>query len=243
MKTVRRGYLPEYDKLFGEKGLAILREAAVDTLFLLNRGYSVKRATQIAQEHYQLAEIQRLSLARCLASDEDLEARAKTMLTKDDVKGQTVYIDGFNAIIPMESLVSASPIFKCMDGAIRDMANLKGAYKVIDKTEPAIKLILAKLDKLAIKKAIFNFDSPVSNSGRLKTIIGTMSEEYNVELEINLIQACDKSFYGKENVISGDCIVIENAKSWIPFYTWIVEDYAKEHKVWLVDLRRESRAG
>lgn len=238
MKTVRRGYLPEYDKLFGEKGLAILREAAVDTLFLLNRGYGVKRATQIAQEHYLLAEIQRLSLARCLASDRERVARAKTMLTKADVKGQTVYIDGFNAIIPMESLVSASPIFKCMDGAIRDMANLKGAYKVIDKTEPAIKLILTELDKLAIKKAIFNFDRPVSNSGRLKTIIGTMSQEYNVEVEIHLIEACDKSFYGKENVISGDSIVIDNAKSWIPFYTWIVEDYAKEHEVWLVDFQK-----
>lgn len=118
------------------------------------------------------------------------------------------------------------------------MANLKGAYKVIDKTEPAIKLILTELDKLAIKKAIFNFDRPVSNSGRLKTIIGTMSVEYNVEVEINLIDACDKSFYGKENVISGDSIVIDNAKSWIPFYTWIVEDYAKEHEVWLVDFQK-----
>ena len=238
MKVVRRGYLPEYDKLFGEDGIARLREAAVDACFLLNRGYGIKRATMIVQEHYQLAEVQRLCLSRSLASNAEIAARKQNVRKKKDVKGQTVYIDGFNAVIPMESLVSYSPVFKCMDGAIRDMANLKGAYKVIDKTEPAIRLILAQLDKLKVKKAVFHFDLPVSNSGRLKTMIGKLSAEYKVETEVFLIDACDKSFYGLENVVSGDSVVIDHAKSWVPLYTWIVEDYAKEHDVWLLDFRR-----
>ncbi len=80
-----------------------------------------------------------------------------------------------------------SPVFKCMDGAIRDMANLKGAYKVIDKTEPAIRLILTRLDKLKVKKAVFHFDLPVLNSGRLKTMIGKLPAEYKVETEVFLI--------------------------------------------------------
>ena len=55
-----------------------------------------------------------------------------------------------------------------MDGTIRDLAGLRGTYKLIDKTDRAINLIGEYLQKLKIKKVVFYLDSPVSNSGRLK---------------------------------------------------------------------------
>lgn len=236
MKIVRRGYLPEYEKLFKEEGLNKIKEAAKDTLYLLNRGYKVKSATCFVQNHYMLNEYQRLALARSLATDKEVELRKSKQLNKEDCKGKEVWIDGFNAIIPMESLVSDSPLFECMDGAIRDMANLKGSYHIIDKTEPAIHLILSKLDELEIKKAHIYLDKPVSNSGRLKTLIREISENYKVEVEIELLNAVDKELYNKECVISGDCVVIDESISWIPLYKWIIEDYQKEHNVWLVKI-------
>jgi hypothetical protein len=136
----------------------------------------------------------------------------------------------------MESLLSNSPLFVCMDGAIRDMANIKGSYHIIDKTEGAIRLILDKLDELKVKKAHFHIDRPVSNSGRLKVLILELSKEYNVEVEVELLDAVDKSLYDKEFVISGDCVVIDKCISWIPLYKWIVEDYEKEHDVWKVHI-------
>lgn len=234
MKIVRRGYLPEYEKLFKEEGLNKIKEAAKDTLYLLNRGYKVKSATCFVQNHYMLNEYQRLALARSLATDKEVELRKAKQLNKEDCKGKEVWIDGFNAIIPMESLVSDSPLFECMDGAIRDMANLKGSYHIIDKTEPAIHLILSKLDELEIKKAHIYLDKPVSNSGRLKTLIREIAENYKVEVDIELLNAVDKELYNKECVISGDCVVIDESISWIPFYKWIIEDYQKQHNVWLV---------
>ena len=235
MKSVRRGYLPEYESTFRGKGLATLAEAVIDALFLLNRGHSLKRATTIAMEHYQLTDHQRIALTRGLASDIEIRRRALNRLNKDDVCGKTVYLDGFNAIILMESLVSGSPVFRCMDEAIRDLANLKGSYHIIDKTEPAIRLILQALDELKAQKAIMHIDSPVSNSRNLKMLINTLAQDYSIEVEVHLIDACDKSFYGKECVISGDGIVMDFAKSWIPLYLWIVESYRKNHDVWLVD--------
>lgn len=238
MRIVRRGYLPEYETFFKGKELEKLKNASFDAIFLLNRGYKVKVATMFVQQHYQLAEPQRLSIARSIASDESIEQRQKKVLQKEDCKGKEIYIDGFNAIIPMESLVSDSPLFLCMDGAIRDMANLKGSYSVIDKTEKAIHLILQQLDKLEVRKANIFFDKPVSNSGILKSLIAEIAEKYNykVELNIELLNAVDKELYGKENVISGDCIILDECVSWIPFYKWIVEDYQKEHSVWLVQV-------
>lgn len=236
MKIVRRGYLPIYEKLFKGEGLEKLQEAAKDCLYLLNRGYKVKTATCFVQNHYMLEENQRLALARSLATDKDIKERKKKEFRQDELAGKEVWIDGFNAIIPMESLLSDSPLFVCMDGAIRDMANLKGSYHIIDKTEGAIRLILEKLDKLKVKKAHFHIDRPVSNSGRLKVLILELSKEYNVEVEVELLDAVDKSLYDKEFVISGDCVVIDKSVSWIPLYKWIVEDYEKEHDVWKVHI-------
>ena len=242
MRTVRRGYLPEYEKLFRDEGILALREAVMDALFLLNRGHSLKRATTIAMEHYQLSESQRVALSRGLCTDAEILRRKKTQLQREDVAGKTVFLDGFNAIILMESLVSGSPVFRCMDGAIRDLANLKGSYHIIDKTEPAIRLILSELDLLGIEKAIVHIDSPVSNSRNLKVLLCELAQSYHVEVEVHLIDACDLSFYGCEGVISGDGIVIDHAQSWIPLYLYIVERYMQDHEVWLIDFESMSQA-
>lgn len=235
MKTVRRGYLPEYEILF-KNDIEILKKAAKDVHYLLNNGYKIKMSTKFVQQHYRLTESQRLALARSIASDKDIALRKAKELTKEECTNKEIYIDGFNAIIPMESLVSNSPLLIGMDGAVRDMANLKGSYHIIDKTEPAINLLLNKLDELKISKAHIFLDRPISNSGRLKTLIRTIGEKYNVELDIVLLDAVDKELYYKENVVSGDSIILDNCVSWIPLYKWIVEDYEKENEVWKIKL-------
>lgn len=235
MRITRRGYLPDYEKMFRNEGIAALQEAVTDALFLLNRGHNLKRAAHFAMEHYQLSNAQRIAMTRGIASDDEILRRSASMLPYDEVKNQTVFLDGFNAIILMESLVSASPVFLCMDGAVRDLANLKGSYRIIDKTELAIRLILQELDELHVSKAVIHIDSPVSNSRNLKLLILKLAEDYTVQVEVYLINACDKSFYQQQFVISGDGIVMDNAQSWIPLYRWIVEKYRKNHETWIVD--------
>jgi hypothetical protein len=234
MKIVIRGYLPEYEKYFKGEGIEKLKKASCDTLFLLSRGYKLKPASNFVTNHYLLSEKQRLAVARSIALPEDVKNRKAKMLKKRDLKGKEVWVDGFNAIIPMETLLSDGPLFECMDGAIRDMADLKGSYKIIDKTEGAIKLVFDQLAKLKVAKVNINMDRPVSNSGRLKMMMLEIGKDYDFELNVELLNATDKSFYGKECVISGDCMVIDNSISWIPLYKWIIDDYKKEHDVWLV---------
>ena len=238
-KVVNRGYDPDDIKSFKGERLVKIMDACADVKYLLNMGYKVKPATTFVADHYALSERERLVLARGVAATKDIVLR-KEKTAKVEYKilrGEeidTVYIDGFNAIIPMESLLSGSVLFKCQDGAIRDLANLRGSYKIIDKTEGAIRLLLSALDDLKVKKAIFHLDKPVSNSGRLKTMILKLSAEYRVEVEVYLLDAVDKSLYGKENVVSGDCIVMDNATSVVPLYSNIVENYKGDK--WVVEL-------
>jgi len=230
-KIVRRGFCEDDEKSFKGDGLLKIKKAGEDVKYLLNKGYKVKQATTFVGNHYALSERERLSLARGVASDDNIIARNQKFKLEDL---DTVYIDGFNAIIPMESLLSGSVLFKCQDGAIRDLADLRGSYKIIDKTEKAIRLILEKLQDLKVNKAIIHLDKPVSNSGRLKTLILEISKDYNVEVEVILLDAVDKSLYGKENVISGDCMVMDEAISIVPLYSLIVDEYKGEK--WVVEL-------
>ncbi len=229
-KIVRRGFCEDDIKNFNGEKFEIFKKACNDTKYLINAGYKVKQATMFVGNHYALTERMRLVLARGVASDADILKRKEKEVTKDI---DTVYIDGFNAIIPMESLLSGSVLLECQDGAIRDIANLRGSYKIIDKTENAIRLILSKLDEINVKKAIIHLDKPISNSGRLKEYILDIAKDYNVDVEVVLLEAVDKSLYGKENVISGDCVVMDMAKSIVPLYKMIVDDFKD---AWIVKL-------
>lgn len=232
-KVVRRGYDVDDEKLF-IIDLEKMKKAKEIICYLLNNGFNIKSASMYVTQHYMLNERQRLALARICAKDEEIISRKNKQVKSLDNK--EVYIDGFNAIIPLESLLSDSILLKGMDGAIRDLANLKGSYKIIDKTKDAICLLLQKLDDLNVKKAHIYLDKPISNSGRLKTLIGILAENYNVEVDIELLYAVDKALYDKENVISGDCVVIDESISWYPLYMDIVNDYAKKHNIWLLEL-------
>ena len=60
-------------------------------------------------------------------------------------------------------------------------------------------------------------DEPVSNSGRLKSLIAEAGEDYPITLDIQIRKDVDRELYGKENVISSDSIVLDHCKSWLNF--------------------------
>ncbi len=65
------------------------------------------------------------------------------------------------------------------DNYIRDLAGLRGTYKLIDKTELALDYLYKFLQEKNIKQINFYIDSPVSNSGRLKMKIIEYAEKYS----------------------------------------------------------------
>ena len=94
--------------------------------------------------------------------------REKKRRTGSDLSGEDVWIDGFNTIITLEVLLSDSILFTCMDGTIRDLAALRGTYRIISETESAVRMLFDVLTEMKIRSATILLDEPVSNSGRLK---------------------------------------------------------------------------
>ena len=132
------------------------------------------------------------------------------------MQGAEVWIDGFNIVITLEVLLSDSLLFTCMDGTIRDLAALRGTYRLIPETADAVRLILDILQEASVGKVNILLDEPVSNSGRLKSLIAeTAGSKYCFDLDIRILRDVDRTLYGKEGVITSDSIILDHCSSWI----------------------------
>ncbi|MBE5962274.1 MAG: DUF434 domain-containing protein [Lachnospiraceae bacterium] len=223
MRTAVRGYAESDQKEFSKDSVGILQKACTDLSYLMERGYKIKGASVFVGNHYMLSERQRLSLVRTCSSKEDILLRRQKERTRLP-KGETVCMDGFNTIITLEVALSLGLLLDCADGTIRDMAGLRGTYRIIDKTEIAVSLLLNELKEEEIAKAEIYLDSPVSNSGRLKQLIMEMGKEYPFTIEVFVIPDVDRVLETKENVITSDAIILNRCKSYYNMTRKIIRD-------------------
>lgn len=232
----KRGFVPEDVLQFNGEQLKQLKKAASEVQFLLNQGYGVKQTTTFVGNHYMFSERQRLALARSVSpADCIVKRKCKELLQQTDkIIPKTVNIDGFNTIITLEVALSGSPVFSCGDGTIRDLAGLRGTYRIIDKTQIAIELILEQLEILKIENACFYLDAPVSNSGRLSALIRECAKNYNVLISIKVINEVDRMLEQLDNVISGDAIILNKCTSWLNIMPDIIK---RVENVWMIHLQ------
>ena len=231
----RRGYVPEDEKQFTGKQLELLQKAANEVQFLLDRGYDVKPVTTFVGNYYLFSERQRLALARSVSARESIQKRVNKELLQTE-RGrlpEAVHIDGFNTVITLEVALSGSPVFYCRDGALRDLAGLRGTYRIIDKTQTAIELLLGQLELLRISEAVFYLDAPVSNSGRLSGLIRQCAKGYGISVQTQIIPDVDRVLKQMEGVISGDAIILNHCKSWLNVMPLII---GKMGHVWKIRL-------
>ena len=228
-KIVKRGYSPDDPKEFGSQSLEKLYKAGKDLQYLLNQGYQIKGASTFVGNHYLLSERQRLALVRAVSSEESIKMR-KTKEIENIPHGSTVNIDGFNTIITLEVALSDSLLLKCMDGTIRDLAALRGTYRLIDKTETAIIWIGKTLEMNRVGKAVFYLDSPVSNSGRLKQRIMELLNSFNFEVQVEVIHNVDAVLEKLDYVITSDAIILDKCTSWINLNAKILENIAERNQ-------------
>jgi len=229
---VKRGYVSSDEQEFGPKAIEKLYKAGNDLFYLLNNGYKIKGASIFVGNHYLLSERQRMALVRVVSSREAIKIRKNKEITHD-LEGITVNIDGFNTIITLEVALSNSLVLKSMDGTIRDLAGLRGTYRLIEQTEVAIIHIFKKLEEYKIGAAMFYLDAPVSNSGRLKQMILELSKDFNFKVQVNNINNVDTVLESLENVITSDAIILNKCKSSINLNKEIIEN--KITNCWYVD--------
>ena len=217
--NAKRGYVTEDDRNFSTEAVSTLKTASRHVVYLINEGYDLKQATVFAGNHFMLSERQRLSIMRSVATRQQLADRKEKQVSFDDLSGKDVWIDGFNTIITLEVMLSDSVLLNCMDGTIRDLAALRGTYRLIPETSQAIQLMFNVLQNAGVSRINILLDEPVSNSGRLKARIADIAEDYSFDLDIRILREVDRELYGKENVITSDSIILDHCLNWINLST------------------------
>ena len=99
-KLKNRGKEGKDDVLFGTpKMLGKIKEAVIDMQYLLSRGYGQKSSLQLVGNRHRLNARQQQAVMGMSASVEQVKQRAATCIHLEDLKGETIIIDGFNLII------------------------------------------------------------------------------------------------------------------------------------------------
>ena len=183
--------MPKDASNFLPSALETMRTASRHIYYLINEGYEMKQAAAFVGNHFSLSERQRAALMRSIAAAEQLNI--KKQKEKKSIAREEVWIDGFNTIITLEVMLSDSILFDCMDGTVRDLAALRGTYRIIPETKSAIRILFDALEKMNAACVHILLDEPVSNSGRLKTLIAETGGNNSFYLDIQLLKEVDKA--------------------------------------------------
>lgn len=234
-KRTHRGPHPADSKLFAPAAVADLRTALADFSMLLTKGYAEKSALKLVGDKFSLTERQRLAIMRSACSDQQLAYRRQNCVELKKLVNQPIMLDGYNILITVEAAMSDAVIFKGRDGCFRDLASIHGTYRKVTETIPAVELIGGFLQEAGIIDCQWLLDSPVSNSGRLKTLIGKLAHQNEWKWEIELLTSPDaKLIKSNLTIVSSDGVVLDGCKRWVNLARAIIEE--KIPKAWVVDL-------
>ncbi|MGD0597097.1 MAG: DUF434 domain-containing protein [Sedimentisphaerales bacterium] len=253
-KRAHRGQHPADEKLFSETWIPNIRRAVADYSLLLSKGYAEKSSLKLVGDRFTLTERQRLAVMRSACSDEQQAGRKSRQLDINAVAGQMIAIDGYNLLITIEAAMSGGLIFRGRDGCCRDLASIHGTYRRVSETQPAIELIGGFLQQIGISQALWLLDSPVSNSGRLKTLLRELAEKnkwngfgsfdklragkLTAGWEIELVTSPDAVLIkGEKIVASSDSVVLDKCGKWVDLAGEIIKKRIPTAKI--IDLETQ----
>ncbi len=220
-----RGPHPTDSELFAQSEIEKLSKAVEDFSLLLTKGYAETSALKLVGDRFALVERQRVAVKRCSCSDQQLKKRKNNLITFLETTNRPVIIDGYNVLITIEAALSNAVIFKGRDGCYKDLASIHGTYKKVDETIPAIEIIGGFLNKAKISQAVWLLDSPISNSGRLKTLIGKLADKNNWNWDVKLLTNPDEELKKTDLIAaSSDGVVLDECKNWINLAAEIIKN-------------------
>lgn len=238
---MRRGYDPDDARRFGAAALGQLKAASQEMQWLLDRGYKTGPVIDLVGGHHQLTTRQRTALRRAVSSSQQLAGRQATRLPLAAASQGCLYIDGFNLIITLEVALSGSLLILGNDGVIRDLAGLRGTYRLISQTSQALQLIGKILAQLAVPAAVFYLDAPVANSGKLRSKILACSAGWGMPVQVELVPDADRCLALQEGIVTSDSVLLDSCRSWYNLAAGIIA--ASIPEAWIVSMNGGSLPG
>jgi len=208
---------------------------------LLTWGYPPAGSLKLVGDHYRLVKRQRIAVMRGACSDAQRDDRARRRIPPAKLAGRDVAIDGYNILITVEAYLAHAVVLRARDGCLRDLAGMHGSYRRVDETTPALEHIGRVLADLRPGTVHWILDKPVSNSGRLKTIIESVAAKHAWPWDVALSASCDRDIIAAGGpVITSDSAVLDQCGPWCNLTEVIVARYPRSAPI--VDLRDPNDA-
>lgn len=216
-----------------------MRAAAADLCWLLDRNYAARSAIELVGNHHNLASRQRMALSRYACSVLDVQRRAQRRLALADARGQELWLDGYNILTVLESALAGGVVLPGRDGCCRDIAGIHRRYRKVNETIPALQLVGETVSALGVGLCRWLLDQPVSNSGRLKTLILETARSAGWNMEVEVTYSPDHLLAHTDHIIAtSDGIVLDRCRRWINLAYVIISERIPEAKK--IDLSPKS---
>lgn len=227
--------------MFASDKLPALQLAVRDLSWLLTKGYASPSSLKMVGDRYCLDARQRLAIARCACGDLNVARRRRhqvapaTFGQQEIVQQQEIWIDGYNVLTSVEAALSNAVILHARDGSYRDMASMHGSYRKVDETIPALELLGEVLAEWSVAGCNWLLDQPVSNSGRLKTIIQEIGDQHGWQWRAELVPDPDPVLaQSNEIVASADSQILDKAERWLNLARIAIDSRVTD--AWIIDL-------
>ena len=222
-----RGPHPRDKDLFRAETIPDLRAAVEDYSHLMTRGYAVPSTLKLVGDRYQLRARQRTAMARIACGEKQRIDRSGRAVSSGGIRGRDLHIDGFNVLTTIEAALAGGILLATQDGCIRDMASMHGSYRILEDTRPAIELLVSMLEELSPRRACWYLDRPVSNSGRLRSLLQEMTAGRIVSTTVEVVPDPDEVLSRLEDdeavVATADSGILDRCGSWFSLARFVIE--------------------
>jgi hypothetical protein len=234
-----RGLAPEDPTLFGTRACASLARATAELSWLFGRGYKPLSSLKLVGDRHQLTQRQRSAVARAACADAARDARLVKRVSASELRGETLFIDGFNVLTTLEVALGGGVVLVSRDGVLRDIAGVHGSYRRVEETDVAFALIAELTQRIAVRECRWLLDRPVSNSGRLCSAMLAYAEAQQLPWTCEVVPDPDPVLMSSTSVIaSADGEVLDHAARWFNLTRELIP--AQVPHAYLVDLERDA---
>lgn len=234
-----RGQASQDQKLFAAARLPVLRVAAADFCWLLDRDYAPRSALELVGNRYSLATRQRMAISRYSCSANEAQRRGERWIEFEQLRGQELWLDGYNVLTLIESALGGGVVLSSRDSCFRDIAGIHRRYRKMSDTVPALQLVGEAVAEWGVSVCRWWLDKPVSNSGRLKTLISDTAKAKGWNMEVELVFSPDHVLSHTDHAVaSSDGIILDRCRAWVNLARHIIERQIPA--AWVVDLSQGS---
>ena len=191
----------------------LLRSAAEDFLYLLDRDYPRRAALQLVGNRYNLDALHREVLHRGVFARAEARERRDRLLEIERLVDSKLLVDGHNVLITVESGLAGRLLIAANDGVIRDVAGVSHRYRISTLTNEAIDTIFQILQKYPPKETLFFLDAPISQSGELAAALRSALKSWNLSGDAQALKVPEIQLIGGEGVVaSSDSAVLDGVQ-------------------------------